>query len=95
MLPPMATRPVFGFLHSQQLGTPYPRLYPEGLDPAAEYRLTALDPEKAPTLPATMTGSALMHVGISLDLTGDYASTVVVLERIGNGPHASTHKEIQ
>jgi len=86
---------VFGFLHSQRLGTPYPTLYPEGLDPAAEYRLTALDPERAPTLPATMTGSALMHVGLSLNLTGDYASTAVVLERIGNGPHATTHKENQ
>ncbi len=86
---------VFGFLHSQRLGTPYPTLYPRGLDPAAEYRLTALDPEKAPGLPTTMSGSALMNTGLSLKLTGDYASTAIVLERVGTTQQISTPKEKQ
>ena len=75
---------LFGFLHSQHLGTPFRTLRLQGLDPAAVYRLRALDPDKAPTLPASMTGSALMNLGISLKLTGDYASTVVVLDRISD-----------
>ena len=73
---------LFAFLHSQHLGTPYPPLRPQGLEAAAEYRLTALDPDKAPGLPASMTGSALMNVGLTLKLAGDYASTAIVLDRV-------------
>ena len=73
---------IFAFLHSQRLGDPFPTLVAEGLDPLATYRLTALDPEKVPGLPRTMTGSALMHLGLSLPLTGDYDSTALVLERL-------------
>lgn len=34
------------------------------------------------------------EIHLSLKVT-DYASTAVVLERIGNGPHGLTHKENQ
>jgi alpha-galactosidase len=80
---------LFAFLHSQHLGEYFPALHAQGLDPDAEYRLTALDVEKAPGLPATMTGSALMHLGVNLKLAGDYDSTAIVLERI-SGHQGST-----
>ncbi len=73
---------LFAFLHSQRLGSPFPTLRAEGLDRGATYRLTALDPDKAPGLPPMMTGSALMQVGLNLRLTGDYDSTAIVLQRL-------------
>lgn len=73
---------LFAFLHSQRLGEPFPALLAQGLEPQASYRITALDPEKAPGLPATMTGSALMQLGLPLRLGGDYDSTAVVLDRL-------------
>ena len=72
---------VFAYLHAQQYGSPFPTIYLEGLDPAARYRLTPLDPKKA-MLPAEASGSTLMHQGIRLKLVGDYDATSVLLERL-------------
>jgi alpha-galactosidase len=46
------------------------------------YRVNALDAEKY-TGEQTVSGSVLMGAGIQLQLSGDYDSTALVLERIG------------
>ncbi len=73
---------LFGFLHSQQFGEPFPIVRAQGLEPAALYRLKPLDAKKAPGLPAEASGSALMGEGIRLALRGDYDATAIVLEKV-------------
>jgi alpha-galactosidase len=72
---------VFAFLHAQNFGTPFPTLNLQGLDPAAKYRITALDQHKSSLL-AEASGNYLMHFGITLLLRGDYDSTSVLLEKV-------------
>ena len=72
---------LFAYLHSQHYGEPFQTLRAQGLDPAAIYEIKPLDPAKAPALPAQMTGSELMGLGLQLRLGGDYDSTAVVLEK--------------
>jgi len=72
---------VFGFLHSQHYGNPFPSLRLQGLDPAATYTLKTLDPAKAPNLPQQLNGAQLMGEGLSLKLAGDYDATAILLER--------------
>ena len=81
---------VFAYLHSQHFGRPFAELRLKGLDPAATYKLTPLDPTKlydpATAQPATdpqpMTGSQLMGPGLQLLLHGDYDATALRLERV-------------
>jgi len=75
---------VFAFLHAQQLNRPAPVVRLRGLDPAATYRLRTVD-DKLPGTPAELSGSALMGRGLQFRLTGDFDSTVVVLERVAGG----------
>ena len=72
---------VYGFLHSQQFGNPFPTLHLEGLDPTALYKLTPLDSAKARGLPAQLSGAQLMGEGLQLTLVGDYDATAILLER--------------
>ena len=67
---------VFATLHSQQYGRPVPPLLLDGLDEQGVYKLTWLDGRTQ-----TLSGAALMHRGLSLDLKGDYAATSAMLER--------------
>jgi alpha-galactosidase len=76
-----ATSVVFAYLHSQHFGRPFPTVHLQGLDPAATYRLTPLDPDKAPGLATERNGSQLMGQGIDLALRGDYDATAIRLER--------------
>ncbi len=73
---------LFAFLHSQHFGEPFQTLRAEGLDAAARYRLKPLDDQKVSALPAEMTGSELMGLGVNVNLHGDYDSTAIVLEKI-------------
>ncbi len=76
-----ATSVVFAYLHSQHFGRPFPTVHLQGLDPAATYRLTPLNPDKAPGLTTERNGSQLMGQGIDLALRGDYDATAIRLER--------------
>ena len=67
---------VFATLHSQQYGRPVPPLRLEGLDEQGVYKLTWLDGRTQ-----TLSGAALMHRGLQLDLRGDYAATSAMLEK--------------
>ena len=73
---------VFGFLHSQHYGNPFPALQLQGLDAAAMYRLIPLDSSKAKAVPAQLTGAELMGRGVQLTLVGDYDATAVRLEKV-------------
>ncbi|MFN8124960.1 MAG: alpha-galactosidase [Candidatus Nanopelagicales bacterium] len=74
------TRPeqavVFVFLPSSRIGRRGTRVRLRGLDPAARYRFRAnwIDQEKS--------GDYLMHHGIDVWLQGDYASELIILDRV-------------
>ena len=72
---------VFAYLHSQHYGLAYPVIHLEGLQPQAKYRIRALDPATYAG-EATVSGAVLMNSGVSLRLSGDYASTALILERV-------------
>jgi alpha-galactosidase len=67
---------LFAFRHSQEYDLPAPTIYLEGLDSRATYTVTYLGDRTE-----QHTGAYLMHNGLDLNLKGDYASTVVVLNR--------------
>jgi alpha-galactosidase len=70
---------VFAFRHSQQYNTAAPTIRLRGLDERAVYRVTPIDNkliEKQPEL----SGAYLMHVGLHLNLRGDFDATALVLE---------------
>jgi len=72
---------LFAFRHSQQLRRPAPALCFKGLEENGVYRLHKIDDqvlEKAENL----SGSTLMNRGVELRLTGDFDSTMLVLERV-------------
>ena len=73
---------VFGFLHSQNYGEPFPVVRLQGLEPSAVYRIKPLDAAKTVALPEQMSGSALMGEGLHFALRGDYDATAIVLERV-------------
>ncbi len=73
---------LLAYLRSMRYQVGYPTVRLRGLDPAAMYRVNALDAEKY-TGEQTVSGSVLMGGGIQLQLSGDYDSTALVLERIG------------
>ncbi|HEV2493565.1 MAG TPA: alpha-galactosidase [Terriglobia bacterium] len=74
---------LFAFLHSQQYLRPMPTLYLRGLDENATYRVKPLD-DKLVEKQEALTGAYLMRHGLNLKLTGDYDSTLVILERVPN-----------
>jgi alpha-galactosidase len=67
---------LFAFRHSQQYDLPAPTVYLSGLDPTGLYQVTYLDGRKT-----RQSGAYLMRHGLDLDLRGDYASALVILDR--------------
>jgi alpha-galactosidase len=67
---------LFAFRHSQQFETPAPSLHLEGLDAQATYTLTDLNGQNS-----EFSGAYLANHGVDLNLTGDYASALLVLAR--------------
>jgi alpha-galactosidase len=72
---------LFAYLQSQHYGEAYPTVQLQGLDSAAQYRVHALDP-KISSGEEVVSGAVLMHLGVRLDLRGDYDATALVLERL-------------
>jgi len=72
---------VFAFLHSSQMGYPYPRLYLRGLQAGARYRLHMLDGQASPDTPAAASGAYWTSAGIQLILRGDFQAAAFTLER--------------
>jgi alpha-galactosidase len=73
---------LFAVERSQQYGRPAPTVRLRGLDERAVYRVTPLDPKKLVETHGTLSGAALMELGLNFRLTGDYSATAVVLERM-------------
>lgn len=74
---------LFAFRHAQQYNTMVPAIRLSGLEEKAVYRLTPLAPNQLTETSSTLSGAYLMQHGLQLRLTGDYASTSVLLERVG------------
>ena len=72
---------LFAYLHSQRYGLPQSMIPLRGLDPAAMYRVTALDPARYRG-ESMVSGAVLMGSGVELELGGDYDSTALTLERL-------------
>jgi alpha-galactosidase len=72
---------LFAFLHSEQYVRPMPTLCLRGLDANAMYRVKPLD-DKLEEKQEALSGAFLMNHGLNLYLAGDYASTLVILERV-------------
>jgi len=71
---------VFAFRHSQQYNTAAPTIRLRGLDERALYRVEPIDNKLAEKQPE-LSGAYLMHMGLNVNLRGDFDATAVVLER--------------
>lgn len=73
---------VFAFLHSSQMGYPFPRIYLRGLDAHAVYRLRALDGDAASDTPPSASAAYWMQNGLGINLRGDFQAGAFLLEKI-------------
>jgi len=74
---------VFAFIHSTTEGHPYPVLKLKGLDPTADYALTAIEGKAAKATPAVASGAWWMNHGLDLgpDFRGDFQSAAFRLDK--------------
>jgi alpha-galactosidase len=74
---------VFAFIHSTQEGRGFPLLKLEGLDPKAEYALSAIEGNASPETPATASGAWWMNHGLLMDASfkGDFQAAAFRLDR--------------
>jgi alpha-galactosidase len=70
----------FAFLHSQQFRQDAPTVYLRGLDEKALYKVRTIDNKLVGRLDV-VSGSYLMRRGVNFRLTGDFDSSMIVLER--------------
>ena len=72
---------VFAFANATQEQRGFPLLQLQGLDPAADYKLTWIEGKALPGTPEVASGSWWMHHGIQLDLRGDFQAAAFHLDR--------------
>jgi alpha-galactosidase len=74
---------VFAFIHSTQEGRGFPTLKLKGLDPVAEYALSAIEGNAAPGTPAVASGAWWMNHGLDFgeDFRGDFQAMAFRLDR--------------
>jgi alpha-galactosidase len=74
---------VFAFIHSTQEGRGFPLLKLEGLDPKAEYALSAIEGKASPETPASASGAWWMDHGLVMDkdFKGDFQAAAFRLDR--------------
>ena len=73
---------VFVFRHSQEYSTAPPAIRLRGLDARALYRLESIDGKLVERQPQ-LSGAYLMQAGLNVNLRGDFDSTAVILENVG------------
>ena len=73
---------VFAFLHSSQVRDLFPRLYPRGMDPDAEYRIVPLDGPLTSGYPEKASGAYWMRHGVDVNLHGDFAAAAFMLSKV-------------
>ena len=74
---------LFTFLHSSTMGYPFPRVFLRGLDPEAEYTVTAIAGKLAGDTPATASGSYWMSHGVDVELRGDFQAAAFRFDAAG------------
>jgi len=74
---------VFAFLHSSGFGYPYPRVFLQGLDETAQYKMTTIAGQAAKETPETASGAYWMHHGFDPLLEGDFQAAAFKLEKVG------------
>lgn len=74
---------VFAFIHSTQQGRSFPRLKLDGLDPAGQYTLTAIDGKAHTGTPKVASGAWWMNHGFDLDdgFRGDFQGAAFRLDK--------------
>lgn len=75
---------LFAFLHSSQMGYPFPRVFLRGLDPQRTYRISAISGVAAKDTPTTASGAYWMSHGIDVDLRGDMQAAAFKFEAGAN-----------
>jgi alpha-galactosidase len=73
---------VFTFLHSSGFGYPYPRVFLQGLESGAQYRMTPIAGKAVKDTPETATGAYWMSHGFDPELVGDFQAAAFKLERV-------------
>ncbi len=73
---------VFAFANATQEGRGFPLLKLEGLDPAAEYKLTWIDGKARAGTPESASGAWWVRHGIQLELRGDYQAAAFRLDTV-------------
>jgi alpha-galactosidase len=77
---------LFTFLHSSQMGYPFPRVYMRGLDPAAEYRITPISGSLVKNSPSAASGSYWMSHGVDVELRGDFQAAAFRFDAAETNP---------
>jgi alpha-galactosidase len=72
---------VFTFSNATQEGVGFPNLQLQGLDPAAEYKLTWIEGKARPDTPASASGAWWINHGVQPDMKGDYQAAAFQLDR--------------
>lgn len=73
---------VFAFLHSSQMGYPFPQIFLRGLDPHATYSMQVLDGKATAETPKAASGAYWMTNGLSADLHGDFQAAAFLLKKV-------------
>ena len=73
---------LFAFLHSSQMGYPFPTLYLRGLDPDSTYVFTAIAGKVQEGTPQSASGRYWMQHGFNLALRGDFQAAAFCLELV-------------
>jgi alpha-galactosidase len=75
---------LFTFLHSSQMGYPFPRVYLRGLNPEKNYRVTPIAGALTASSPTVASGSYWMSHGLDVDLRGDFQAAAFRFDSISN-----------
>jgi alpha-galactosidase len=71
---------LFAFLHSSQMGYPFPRIKLRGLNPTTQYRVTPISGAFAKETPEVASGSYWMRHGLEVSLKGDMQASAFKFE---------------
>lgn len=73
---------VFAFLQSSREMYPFPRIFLQGLQEDAVYKIASFAGKLAAETPTAASGSYWMHRGVDLELRGDFQAAAFTLERV-------------
>ena len=72
---------LFAYLHSSQDGYPYPRLFLQGLNPKATYKVRSIYGTLTPDTPESASGDFWMHHGVDVSMRGDFQAAGFVFQQ--------------